>query len=121
MKKVILLSLVAASLSAHAAQERVKIPSDPNATFTIIERSGKGRVRTIVTKREGSSGVSYSRRQYDCQAATWKYLGTGDTPAKMNSSKPENKMTPVHDGSIASYVGGIACDGYNPHKTLSSK
>lgn len=112
-------SLAASSVCADAI--KFKVPSDPKARYTIIERTGTGKIRQIVTKREGPSGASYSKREYDCQAATVRYIGTGDSLAEMRASKPDKRMAPVVDESIASYVGGAACEGYNPYKTLRSK
>jgi hypothetical protein len=102
--------LAMASAGAFSAMEvPLRVPSDSKATYYILEKGGKGHMRTIVTKRVGPSGTSYSKRLFDCNQGTVKYLGTGDTLAQMNAGKPDAKMTPVADGSIASYVGGAAC------------
>jgi len=111
MKDAILLFTLAFITAGAAVAEdtQFRIPTDAKAIYTVIERSGTGRIRTIVTKREGPSGTSYSKRQYDCDQNTWKYLGTGDTMEAMGASKPEKSMTPALAGSIASFVGGVAC------------
>lgn len=103
-------ALALASAGAFSAMEvPLVVPSDSKGTYYILEKGGKGHMRTIVTKRVGPSGTSYSKRLFDCNQGTVKYLGTGDTLAQMNAGKPEAKMAPVVDGSIASYVGGAAC------------
>ncbi|MFZ3286535.1 MAG: hypothetical protein WA191_06760 [Telluria sp.] len=108
----LLLFAVAVHGSAQAQEKPFRIPTDAKAVYTVLERGGSGNIRTIVTKRDGSSGTSYSQRQYDCDKSTWKYIGTGDTIEQMKASKPDAKMGPIVNESIASYVGGAACDGY---------
>ena len=89
-----------------------RIPSDSKATYEVLEKTGKGKKRIITTKRTGPSGTSYSKREYDCELAKVRYIGTGDTLQEMQSSKPDSKLTGIVDGSIASYIGGVACEGY---------
>ncbi|MNY79881.1 hypothetical protein D3C86_2207080 [compost metagenome] len=74
-----------------------------------MEKAGTSDLRTIVTRREGSSGASYSRRLYDCSANTVKYLGTGDSLEAMRTSRADPGMAPIVEGSIAYYVGIEAC------------
>jgi len=85
------------------------IPSDSKANFYVLEKGGQGNERTIVTKREGPSGVSYSKRLYNCAEHTVKYLGTGDSLAAMTASAADPAMAPIVEGSIAYYVGLQAC------------
>lgn len=98
-----------ASSTVGAAEVPLSVPSDSKAQFFVLEKGGNGDQRTIVTKRVGSSGTSYSRRLYNCKDATVKYLGTGDSIAAMNASKPDPNMGPIVTGSIAYYVGREAC------------
>lgn len=62
-----------------AAEKQLSVPSDPKAQYFVLEKGGKGAERTIVTKRVGPSGISYSKRLYNCKNRTVKYLGTGDS------------------------------------------
>lgn len=94
---------------ALAAEKALNIPSDPNARFAVLEVGGDWPNRTIVTRRTGPSGTSYSKRLYDCAAMTVKYLGSGDTLAQMDASPPDPRMGPIVAGSIADYVGREAC------------
>ena len=107
--RTLLLLVAAAPLLASAAEVPISVPSDPKAQFFVLEKGGTGNDRTIVTKRVGPSGTSYSKRLYNCKNSTVKYLGTGDTLAEMKSSKPEPNMAPIVQGSIAYYVGREAC------------
>ncbi len=92
-----------------AAEKPLHIPSDAKASYLVLEKGGSGSQRTIVTKRTGSSGTSYSKRLYDCSNGTVKYLGSSDSLDSMKRSKPDPKMGPIVEGSIAYYVGLEAC------------
>lgn len=97
------------SASAFAAETPLSVPSDPKARFFVLEKGGSGSERTIVTKRVGSSGTSYSKRLYNCSNSTVKYLGTGDSLDAMRKSMPDSNMGPIVEGSIADYIGLEAC------------
>ena len=103
------IAMLAASTGASAAEKPLVVPSDAKAKYTILETGGKWPNRTIVTKRVGSSGTSYSKRLYNCSNNTVKYLGSGDTLADMARSKPDPRMAPIVPQSIADYVGRQAC------------
>jgi hypothetical protein len=85
------------------------VPSDAKANFYVVEKGGQGNERTIITKREGASGISYSKRLYNCAEHTVKYLGTGDSLAAMAVSAADPSMAPIVEGSTAYYVGLQAC------------
>jgi hypothetical protein len=98
-----------ANIITFSGEKQLSVPSDPKATFFILEKGGKGAERTIVTKRVGPSGTTYSRRLYNCTNNTVKYLGSGETMSAMNSSKADPSMAPIVQGAIAYYVGLEAC------------
>ena len=108
-RAILVLALAAFVPITLAAEKAMTVPTDAKAKYTILETGGKWPNRTIVTKRVGSSGTSYSKRLYNCSNNTVKYLGTGDTPAEMARSKPDPKMAPIVSQSIADYVGRQAC------------
>ena len=70
---LVVLSLVV-SVSVFAAEKPLIVPSDPKAQFFVLEKEGSGAERTIVTKRVGPSGTSYSKRRYNCKNSTVKYV-----------------------------------------------
>ncbi len=110
MRNFLIAAIMLTAAAFSLAQEKaISVPSDTKATYVMLEIGGKWPERTIVTKRMGSSGTSYSKRLYDCSNATFKYLGTGETMAEMANSKPDSKMSPIVSGSIADYVGRQAC------------
>ena len=106
---VFVIALLTASAASFAAEKPQVVPTDAKAKYTILEIGGQWPNRTIVTKRIGSSGTSYSKRIYNCSNNTVKYLGSGDTLADMAQSKPDPKMAPIVPQSIADYVGRQAC------------
>lgn len=90
----------------------IVINSD-TAKYFVLEKNMKVNnnkdLRSIVTKRVGSSGVSYSKRLYDCKNKMVKYLGTGDTIEQMNKSKEDSKMGAIFNGSVAYEISLIIC------------
>ncbi|BDO08206.1 hypothetical protein ACSZOL_22835 [Aeromonas hydrophila] len=109
MKVCLAILSLAISASVFAMEKPLKVPSDSMAQFFVLEKGGEGAERTIVTKRTGSSGTSYSKRLYNCTDSTVKYLGSGDSLAEMESSGADQDMAPIVQGSIAYYVGVEAC------------
>lgn len=85
------------------------IPSDSAVKYFVLEINGKGSYRTIVTKRAGAAGVSFSKRIYNCNKGTVKYLGSGRSIEEMNSSVPDPKMSAITNKSIAYYLQYHAC------------
>lgn len=88
----------------------INVSSDPSATYYLLqkEKQPDGLV-TITSKRVGSSGESYSKRLYDCNANEVKYLGTGATKQEMEQSQPDPNMAPIVPGSIADNISRHAC------------
>ncbi|OAT21106.1 hypothetical protein M979_0335 [Buttiauxella noackiae ATCC 51607] len=109
MNKFILIIGLMVSFCAASSQQSIHIPTDSKASYTVLEKGNLGGLRTIVTKRDGSSGTSYSQRAYDCSNGQVKYLGTGDSLAEMKASKPDPNLSPIIEQSIAYYVGKEAC------------
>jgi hypothetical protein len=87
----------------------LNVPSDAGAQYFVLEKAGTPDLRTIVTKRVGSSGTTYSRREVNCAQRTVRYLGTGDTKEQMNAGPADPAMGPIMPGSIADVVASEAC------------
>lgn len=94
----------------NAAEHKISIPSDSKAEYSVLSKGSLGDLKTIVTKRSGSSGVSYSERAYDCSNRTVKYLGSGETLEQMKASGADKNMSEIFTGSIADFVGQEACN-----------
>jgi hypothetical protein len=91
----------------------IPVPSDPRAHYTELARRpiGPGKVE-ITTRRTGPVGSSYSIREYDCRAMTFRYVGTGDSLAEaQRRAEPASAMTPLFRGSISWHIGVHACQG----------
>lgn len=95
--------------SAPSNEPQITIPSDAKAKFFVLKTGGTRRKPTLTTRRESPSGITYSTREFDCQEQTVRYLGTGETPAAMALSMPEEKMAELVEGSIAWYLWKYAC------------
>lgn len=91
------------------------IPSDASATWVVLEKTGApaDELHTITTKRSGPSGVSWSKREYNCLRWTVRYLGTGSTPEQMRASAADARPAPITQGSIADHLGREACRNYD--------
>jgi len=98
-----------AKVTGLTEETPLSIPSDSKAQYFVLEKSGSGAERTIVTKRVSSSGTGYSKRLYNCADKTVKYLGTGDSLAAMDASNADPNMAPIVADSIAYYVSVEAC------------
>lgn len=117
MKRLIVLSvfvILSVNMFADINNEGTPITINSDiAKYFVLEKNLKvntnKNLRSIVTKRVGSSGTTYSKRLYDCKNNTVKYLGTGDSIDAMNKSKEDTNMSPIVTGSIAYEVGLIIC------------
>lgn len=95
--------------TTQPATEMLNVPSDTKGRFEVLEVGGTWPNRTIVTRRSGPSGVTYSKRLYDCSGRRVKYLGAGDTLEEMQQSRADSNMAEIVPRSIAYYVGQRAC------------
>jgi hypothetical protein len=109
MRTFLLAVAMSSPLAALCAETQLPVPSDAKAQYSVLEVGGAWPKRTIVTRRVGPSGTSYSRRAYDCTHHTVKYLGEGDSLAEMARAKPDQEMAPIVPESIADHVGRAAC------------
>lgn len=93
------------------AQENVAVPSDPKARYTLLEAKEKddGLVESL-TRRDGPSGTSYSKRLIDCDNATFRYIADGDTLEEMKPKTYFDPMGPLTFGSISMYVSAYVCE-----------
>lgn len=108
-KRLLLATAILGACAARADTYHLQIPSDSKANYTVLEKGIQGNLRTIITKREGAYGTTFSQRIYNCESHEVKYLGTGDTLEEMKNSKADAAMGPIVNQSIAYYVGLEAC------------
>jgi hypothetical protein len=109
MLRSVAVALIAAAGAAQAGP-KISVPSDPRAAYELVSRSTlpNGRL-SVVTKRSGPSGVSYSRREIDCRAMTFRYTGDGDSLAALDRPYAKGTMGPLTPQSISTYVAQAAC------------
>ncbi len=110
------LSFQIVDANAQLGTHVIDVPSDPNATYTIIQKNKTNGIAFIQTNRKGSSGISYSSRLINCRQDTFKYLATEDDAnlfmEKHNNALEtldESNMGKLTNGSISYYVAVEAC------------
>ncbi len=86
-------------------------PGDPNATYSLLSvKPGKGGNIIAMTRRTGSSGVSYSNREIDCEAQLARYIGEGDSLDEAEKLSPNpGSMAPLVEGSSTHAAVQAAC------------
>ncbi len=98
------------TIIASAKAEKISVPSDPSASYTLLEFEVKqNMIAHITTQRDGRSGRSFSKREVDCGAYQFRYLGDGDTMAQMNASRPDPQLSPLVRGSISEVISSYVC------------
>ena len=66
--------------------------------------------REALTRRDGTSGTSYARREIDCASRRFRYLGEGDTRREAEADAPNlGEMAELVPGSISSEVADFVC------------
>lgn len=87
----------------------VPVWSDPKATYT---DEGSGELPNgnlwIITRRQGPSGVSFSKREVDCAAETFRYMAEGESLDTMSETNDAN-LGQLTEGSISTLVSDYAC------------
>ena len=99
------------SLQAQGKMTPVKVRSDPSATYHLlrISKLPNGNLQ-VLTRRVGKSGTSFARREVNCRAMTFRYLGEGDTLKQALRNAPNRgQMTEAMSTSISGEVSRFAC------------
>lgn len=74
-----------------------------------IEKRSNGNLG-VVSQRDGASGRSFARREIDCSAYTYRYLGEGDTETEAAADNPNmGDMSELTGTSASSDVANAAC------------
>jgi hypothetical protein len=91
--------------------EPVPVDSDLRATYQLVHWSEMPNGhRETLTRRDGTSGTSYARREIDCVGKRFRYLGEGDTKQEAEADAPNpGKMADLVPGSISSEVSDFVC------------
>lgn len=91
--------------------EAIPVPSDPGATYRLLKSSkmANGHVEAI-TRRDGSSGTSFARREINCEDMMFRYIGEGDTREEAERDGPNpGKMADLIPGSISTESAEFIC------------
>ena len=88
----------------------ISAPSDPGARYRILEIESlpNGNLE-VVSRRDGPSGTSFARREIDCVAYAFRYLGEGDTRDEAMLDRSSQNMGPLTGSSASSDVANAAC------------
>lgn len=92
--------------------EPVPVAGDPaGASYQLIRWSEMPNGhREALTRRDGSSGTSYARREIDCAGRRFRYLGEGDTRQEAEGDSPNpGELAELVSGSISSEVADFVC------------
>jgi hypothetical protein len=87
------------------------VPSDSRAKYYLLNVApGESGNIVATTRREGPSGTTYSRREINCDAQTFRYIGEGDTLEQAKQPAPNpGEMSPLVDGSISDVAVKFSC------------
>lgn len=99
---------------SNAREVEIPVPSDPNARYYLLNLVPMdGATLQIESRREGTSGISFSVRLVDCAA------GTYDAIYSAYDGEPRSEVFPILDASpnmglltdqsISWYVSRFAC------------
>ncbi|PHR92940.1 MAG: hypothetical protein COA69_06365 [Robiginitomaculum sp.] len=99
----------------------INVPSDSASYYLLSKTKMSSGNWNAVTKRNGSSGTSYSRREINCRAQTFRYLGDGDTIKEMNGYYNKGHMADLVTGSISYHVVQHVCRNSNSMTSTKSK
>lgn len=105
------LDVAPSGLSAGASGTAIPVQSDPGVSYALISsaKMANGNLE-VVTQRNGSSGVSFARREIDCDTMSFRYLGEGDTLAEAEQDGPNpGEMAEAMSTSISGEVSRFAC------------
>lgn len=98
--------------SVPVAGEGIPIPvTSDSANYYLLRWEGMPNGnREALTRRDGRSGTSYARREINCRAKAFRYLGEGDTRAEAEADAPNRgPMAELVPGSISSEVSEFVC------------
>ena len=84
----------------YVSEKKLYVPSDPNANYYLLEAIPLKENLSVVTKRIGPSGESYSKREIDCKTTKFRYLGDGNTISQMNAPYDVGPMRLAKKGDL---------------------
>lgn len=92
------------------SQDIVSVPSDARAKYKVLDlHKVRPGLVSITTQRDGPSGTSFAKREVDCRAKRFRYVGEGDTLEEMQRARPNGNFSKLVSGSISQVISSHAC------------
>ena len=86
------------------------LPGEPQATYVLLDAWVESPDHiTTISRRDGPSGVSYTRRRVDCKRSRLLTLGSGETVEAMMLERPDPHDSEMVGGSSATLASVTAC------------
>lgn len=95
--------------AAWAAGEPARLDLKSSGEYFLVEKGGSTTKPTLVVRRVGPSGTSYTKRAFDCEARTAMHVGSGDTLETMAKARPDGEMAPLVKDSVTEQLWHMAC------------
>jgi hypothetical protein len=108
----ILISVLAGSLvalSATAGDTPIKLKTDLEGQYFLVEQGGTANNPILVVKRDDAGYEYYIKREFDCAARTVRYLGEGESLEEMDAAPPAAEASPIEEGTIPAQLVRLAC------------
>ncbi len=92
------------------AGEIIRVLKDPNTVYEEIGRRDlSGGIVEITTRRTGSQGTTYARREISCRDWTFRYTGNAPTPEELAGIYVNSPFVPLEHGSVSGYIALYVC------------
>lgn len=110
LKKFLIVSVWPLCSSLAFATPLLQASFDPEAQYSIVEVSGAPEKLSVITQRSGSSGVSYSAREFNCISRTVRLMGSSTSLEGLPNARPDDETTPIFKGSLSRAISDVACE-----------
>jgi len=113
---VLLLTGVATSPIGLAEEIPIDIETDLEGDYFIVEQTGPENRPVVIVKQVDGAYTYFIKREFDCDAHRFRYLGEGESLAAMAASEPEpaSEMDDIRPGSISGQLAGYVCPASEP-------
>lgn len=95
--------------NGFADEYALEVKTDLKAEYFVVARGGTPQQQIMLLKRVHPSGVTYSKRLFDCEARTYQRLGSWESLDAITADCPESEMRPIEEGTIADQLWQHAC------------
>lgn len=92
-----------------AEETPIHIDTDLSGDYFIVERAGTEQQPIVTVKNAGPGFSHFIKREFDCQAHSFRYLAEGDSLQGMAEIDPKPDMEAVSPGSIPDQLLGYVC------------